>query len=167
MKLFFGGSLMFNVGDRIVYPMHGAGVIMGIEEKDLSGDPEPYYIIKLTSGEMKVMIPVSNGELVGLREVINQDEVNKVLEVLKEKDWKMSQNWNRRYRANLEKIRTGCIFNVAEVVSALALRDKEKGLSTGEKKMLENAKQILCSELALAQNIDEHRVEEMIEGFLN
>ncbi len=158
---------MFNVGDRIVYPMHGAGVIMGIEEKDLSGDPEPYYIIKLTSGEMKVMIPVSNGELVGLREVINQDEVNKVLEVLKEKDWKMSQNWNRRYRANLEKIRTGCIFNVAEVVSALALRDKEKGLSTGEKKMLENAKQILCSELALAQNIDEHRVEEMIEGFLN
>ncbi len=158
---------MFNVGDRIVYPMHGAGVIMGIEEKNLSGNPEPYYIIKLTSGEMKVMIPVSNGELVGLREVINQDEVNKVLEVLKEEDWKMSQNWNRRYRANLEKIKTGCIYSVAEVVSALARRDKEKGLSTGEKKMLENAKQILCSELALAQNINEHQVEEMIEGFLN
>ncbi|NLW57039.1 MAG: CarD family transcriptional regulator [Firmicutes bacterium] len=158
---------MFNVGDRIVYPMHGAGVIEGIEQKNLSGVPEDYYIIKLTSGEMKVMIPVCNKDLVGLREVISREEVGKVLEVLRNKDQDMSANWNRRYRANLEKIKTGSIYDVAEVVSGLTMRDKEKGLSTGERKMLENAKQILLSELALAQNMDEDQVEIMIEGCLN
>ena len=158
---------MFNVGDRIVYPMHGAGVIEGIEQKNLSGIPEDYYIIKLTSGEMKVMIPVCNKDLVGLREIISRDEVSKVLEVLRNKDQDMSTNWNRRYRANLEKIKTGSIYDVAEVVSGLSIRDKEKGLSTGERKMLENAKQILLSELALAQNMDEQQVEIMVEGCLN
>lgn len=158
---------MFNVGDRIVYPMHGAGVIEGIEQKNLSGIPEDYYIIKLTSGEMKVMIPVCNKDLVGLREIISRDEVSKVLEVLKNKDMDMSTNWNRRYRANLEKIKTGSIYDVAEVVSGLSIRNKVKGLSTGERKMLENAKQILFSELALAQNVDEQQVEIMVEGCLN
>jgi len=158
---------MFNVGDRIVYPMHGAGVIEGIEQKNLSGVPEDYYIIKLTSGEMKVMIPVCNKDLVGLREVISREEVAKVLEVLRNKGQEMSANWNRRYRTNLEKIKTGSIYDVAEVVSGLTMRDKEKGLSTGERKMLENAKQILLSELALAQNMDEEQVEMMIEGCLN
>ena len=158
---------MFNVGDRIVYPMHGAGVIEGIEQKNLSGVPEDYYIIKLTSGEMKVMIPVCNKDLVGLREVISREEVAKVLEVLRNKGQEMSANWNRRYRTNLEKIKTGSIYDVAEVVSGLTMRDKEKGLSTGERKMLENAKQILLSELALAQNMDEDQVEMMIEGCLN
>lgn len=158
---------MFNVGDRIVYPMHGAGVIEGIEQKNLSGVPEDYYIIKLTSGEMKVMIPVCNKDLVGLREVISREEVAKVLEVLRNKSQEMSANWNRRYRTNLEKIKTGSIYDVAEVVSGLTMRDKEKGLSTGERKMLENAKQILLSELALAQNMDEEQVEMMIEGCLN
>ncbi|HBG17466.1 MAG TPA: CarD family transcriptional regulator [Firmicutes bacterium] len=158
---------MFNVGDRIVYPMHGAGVIEGIEQKNLSGIPEDYYIIKLTSGEMKVMIPVCNKDLVGLREIISKDEVSKVLEVLKNRETEMSANWNRRYRANLEKIKTGSIYYVAEVVSGLTIRDKEKGLSTGERKMLENAKQILLSELALAQNMDEQQVQTIVEGCLN
>ena len=158
---------MFNVGDRIVYPMHGAGVIEGIEQKNLSGIPEDYYIIKLTSGEMKVMIPVCNKDLVGLREIISKDEVSKVLEVLKNRETEMSANWNRRYRANLEKIKTGSIYYVAEVVSGLTIRDKEKGLSTGERKMLENAKQILLSELALAQNMDEQQVQTIFEGCLN
>ncbi len=147
--------------------MHGAGVIEGIEQKNLSGVPEDYYIIKLTSGEMKVMIPVCNKDLVGLREVISREEVAKVLEVLRNKGQEMSANWNRRYRTNLEKIKTGSIYDVAEVVSGLTMRDKEKGLSTGERKMLENAKQILLSELALAQNMDEEQVEMMIEGCLN
>ena len=158
---------MFNVGDRIVYPMHGAGVIEGIEQKNLSGIPEDYYIIKLTSGEMKGMIPVCNKDLVGLREIISKDEVSKVLEVLKNRETEMSANWNRRYRANLEKIKTGSIYYVAEVVSGLTIRDKEKGLSTGERKMLENAKQILLSELALAQNMDEQQVQTIVEGCLN
>jgi CarD family transcriptional regulator len=147
--------------------MHGAGVIVGIEQRNVSGIPEDYYIIKLTSGEMRVMIPVCNKDLVGLREIISKDEVDKVLEVLRNKDMEMSSNWNRRYRANLEKIKSGSIYDVAEVVSSLSLRDREKGLSTGERKMLENAKHILYSELALVENIDEEQVELLVEGCLN
>ncbi|HBR34027.1 MAG TPA: CarD family transcriptional regulator [Firmicutes bacterium] len=158
---------MFNVGDRIVYPMHGAGVIVGIEQRNLSGTPEDYYIIKLTSGEMKVMIPVCNKDLVGLREIIDKDEVSKVLTVLQNRDMEMSSNWNHRYRANLEKIRSGSIYEVAEVVTGLSLRDREKGLSTGERKMLENAKHILFSELALVEDLDEEEVQLMVEGCLN
>lgn len=158
---------MFNVGDRIVYPMHGAGVIVGIEQRNLSGTPEDYYIIKLTSGEMKVMIPVCNKDLVGLREIIDKDEVSKVLTVLQNRDTEMSSNWNHRYRANLEKIRSGSIYEVAEVVTGLSLRDREKGLSTGERKMLENAKHILFSELALVEDLDEEEVQLMVEGCLN
>ena len=158
---------MFNVGDRIVYPMHGAGVIVGIEQKNLSGAPEDYYIIRLTSGEMKVMIPVCNKDLVGLREIITKDEVSKVLEVLRNREMEMSTNWNHRYRANLEKIKSGSIYNVAEVVTGLSLRDREKGLSTGERKMLENAKHILYSELALVEDLNEEQVQVMVEGCLN
>lgn len=158
---------MFNIGDRVVYPMHGAGVIEGIEEKDLGGNTEEYYVIKLTMGEMKVMIPVSNVDLVGIREIISEDEVDKVLEVLKGENTKMSSNWNRRYRANMEKIKSGSIFEVAEVVRNLSLRDREKGLSTGERKMLENARQILLSELVLAQNMAEDQVEALLEECFN
>jgi len=158
---------MFNIGDRVVYPMHGAGVIEGIEEKDLGGNTEEYYIIKLTMGEMKVMIPVSNVDLVGIREVISKDEVDKVFEVLKGENTKMSSNWNRRYRANMEKIKSGSIFEVAEVVRNLSLRDREKGLSTGERKMLENARQILLSELVLAQNLAEDQAEALLEECFN
>jgi CarD family transcriptional regulator len=147
--------------------MHGAGVIVGIEQRNLSGTPEDYYIIKLTSGEMRVMIPVCNKDLVGLREIINKDEVDKVLMVLQNRDMEMSTNWNHRYRANLEKIRSGSIYEVAEVVTGLSLRDREKGLSTGERKMLENAKHILYSELALVEDLDEEEVQLMVEGYLN
>jgi CarD family transcriptional regulator len=147
--------------------MHGAGVIVGIEQRNLSGTPEDYYIIKLTSGEMKVMIPVCNKDLVGLREIIDKDEVSKVLTVLQNRDTEMSSNWNHRYRANLEKIRSGSIYEVAEVVTGLSLRDREKGLSTGERKMLENAKHILFSELALVEDLDEEEVQSMVEGCLN
>ena len=158
---------MFNVGDRVVYPMHGAGIIEAVEEKDISGTVEKYYVIRLSMGEMKIMVPVSNVNLVGVREVIGKDEVVKVLDILKSKSAVMSSNWNRRYRANMEKIKSGNIYEVAEVVRSLSLRDREKGLSTGERKMLENARQILLSELVLAQNITEEQVEEMVEGCLN
>ncbi|NLM37207.1 MAG: CarD family transcriptional regulator [Firmicutes bacterium] len=158
---------MFNVGDRIVYPMHGAGVIVGIEQRNVSGTPEDYYIIKLASGEMKVMIPVCNKDLVGLREIISKDEVEKVLAVLRNKEMDMSSNWNRRYRENMEKIKSGNIYDVAEVVSGLSLRDREKGLSTGERKMLENAKNILYSELAMVEDLDEEQVQSMVEECLN
>ena len=158
---------MFNVGDRVVYPLHGAGIIEAVEEKDISGTVEKYYVIRLSMGEMKIMVPVSNVDLVGVREVIGKDEVGKVLDILKSKTSVMSSNWNRRYRANMEKIKSGNIYEVAEVVRNLSIRDREKGLSTGDRKMLENARQILLSELGLAQNITEEQVEEMVDGCLS
>ncbi|HHY38513.1 MAG TPA: CarD family transcriptional regulator [Clostridia bacterium] len=146
---------MFRVGDKVVYPMHGAGVIEAIEEKEILGEKKRYYVMRLPMGDMKVMIPVGNVDVVGLREVIAEEEVDKVFEVLKSKKTKMSGNWNRRYRANLEKIKTGNIYEVAEVVRNLSLREKEKGLSTGERKMLESARQILISEIVLAKGMEE------------
>jgi len=146
---------MFRVGDKVVYPMHGAGIIEAIEEKEILGEKKRYYVMRLPMGDMKVMIPVGNVDVVGLREVIGEEEVDKVFEVLKSKKTKMSGNWNRRYRANLEKIKSGDIYEVAEVVRNLSLREKEKGLSTGERKMLESAKQILLSEIVLAKGMEE------------
>ncbi len=155
---------MFNVGDKVVYPMHGAGIIEAIEEREILGKSKKYYIMRLPLGDMKVMIPTDNVEEIGLRDIINRDEVKKVIDVLKDSKTKMSSNWNRRYRANMQKIKSGNIYEVAEVVRNLQLRDIEKGLSTGERKMLSNAKQILISELVLADNIDEERAKELIDN---
>lgn len=146
---------VFEVGDKVVYPMHGAGVIESIEEREVLGAMQRYYIMRMPIGDMKVMIPVDNVEGIGLREVVNGEELKKVFEILRDQKSKMSTNWNRRYRANLEKIKSGNIYEVAEVVRNLAHRDREKGLSTGERKMLDNARQILISELVLAQGIAE------------
>ena len=157
---------MFNIGDKVVYPMHGAGLIEAIEEKEVLGQKQKYYIMKLPIGEMKVMVPMDNVEEVGLREIIDDDGISRVVEVLKGDKSKMSTNWNRRYRANMEKIRSGDIFEVAEVVRNLAIRDAEKGLSTGERKMLDNARQILISELVLAQDSTEELIEELLDECL-
>lgn len=146
---------MFNIGDRVVYPMHGAGIIESIEEREILGQRKQYYIMKMPIGDMKVMIPVDGVDDVGLRQVIPHDDLDRVLEVLAGERTKMSANWNRRYRANAEKLKSGNIFEVAEVVRNLTLREKEKGLSTGERKMLENARQILISEVVLAIDIAE------------
>ncbi len=157
---------MFKVGDRVVYPMHGAGIIESIEEKEVLGRIRKYYIMRIPIGDMKVMIPLDNVEEIGLREVIDEDTIQEVLGVLKDRRNTMSPNWNRRYRANMEKIKSGNILEVAEVVRNLVLREREKGLSTGERKMLENARQILVSELVLAKNTGEEQVESMLEGVL-
>ena len=151
------------MGDKVVYPMHGAGIIEAIEEREILGKRKTYYIMRLPLGDMKVMIPTDNVEEIGIRDIIDQKEVERVIEVLKNDKSKMSSNWNRRYRANMQKIKSGNIFEVAEVVRNLQLRDIEKGLSTGERKMLSNAKQILISELVLADNIEEERAKELIE----
>jgi len=156
--------LEFEVGDRVVYPMHGAGIIEAIEEREILGQKKNYYIMRLPLGDMTVMIPTDNVEEIGLRSIINRDEVKKVLEVLKTPKTKMSSNWNRRYRANMQKIKSGNIYEVAEVVRNLQIRDNEKGLSTGERKMLSNAKQILVSELVLADDLDEEKAMEMIDS---
>lgn len=154
---------MFNIGDKVVYPMHGAGVIESIEEKEVLGEKRQYYILRLPVGDMKVMIPISNCDGVGLRSVVTKDEVQKVFKVLKGQGSTMSANWNRRYRANLDKIKSGNIYEVAEVVRNLIQRDKEKGLSSGEKKMLENARQILISELVLATEMEEEKAQLMLD----
>jgi CarD family transcriptional regulator len=154
---------VFEVGDKVVYPMHGAGVIESIEEREVLGAMQRYYIMRMPIGDMKVMIPVDNVEGIGLREVVNGEELKKVFEILRDQKSKMSTNWNRRYRANLEKIKSGNIYEVAEVVRNLAHRDREKGLSTGERKMLDNARQILISELVLAQGIAEDAARTVLD----
>lgn len=154
---------MYKIGDKVVYPMHGAGVIESIEEKEILGETRQYYILKLPVGDMKVMIPINNCREVGLREVINSDGVQRVICILKDQSTNMSANWNRRYRANLEKIKSGDIYEVAEVVRNLINRDREKGLSSGERKMLENARQILLSELVLATELEEDSAQSLID----
>lgn len=155
---------MFRIGDKVVYPMHGAGIIEAIEEKEVLGEKRKYYIMRLPIGDMKVMIPTNSVTEVGLRQVIDEAGVQKVLSILKDKKSTMSTNWNRRYRANMDKIKSGNVYEVAEVVRNLILREQEKGLSTGERKMLENARQILISELVLAREIEEDKAVSMIEG---
>ncbi len=155
---------MFKIGDKVVYPMHGAGIIESIEEKEVLGEKRQYYILRLPVGDMKVMIPINNGEGVGLREVVDWEGVERVLSILRQQCSAMSPNWNRRYRANLEKIKSGNIYEVAEVVRNLIKRDREKGLSSGERKMLENARQILISELVLATELEEEKARSLLDG---
>lgn len=157
---------MFNIGDKVVYPMHGAGVIEAIETREVLGERQQYYIMRLPIGDMQVMIPKNNVEEIGVRQIIDEDGAAKVYDILKGEKSKMSQNWNRRYRANMEKIKSGDIYEVAEVVRNLAIRDREKGLSTGERKMLETARQILISELVLTNDSTEEDIEEMLERML-
>jgi len=159
-------TLMFKVGDKVVYPMHGAGVIEAIEEKEVLGSRQRYYIMRLPIGDLKVMIPTDNVNEIGIREIIDDHMVQEVFDVLKGDKTKMSQNWNKRYRANLEKIRSGDVLEVAEVVRNLSIRDREKGLSSGERKMLDNARQILVSELVLAKCSDQDTISEEIEAAL-
>ncbi len=149
---------MFSVGDKVVYPMHGAGIIEAIEEKEILGARKKYYVMKLPLGEMKVLIPTDNISQVGLRDVIEENEVPLVFVVLQGDQPELSANWNRRYRNHLEKIKSGNIFEVAEVVRNLMLRDREKGLSTGEGKMLDTARRILISELILVQDLEQTEI---------
>ncbi len=155
---------MFSVGDRVVYPMHGAGIIEAIEEKEILGAIKKYYVMKLPLGEMKVLIPIDNIAQVGLRGVIEEDEVAQVFVILQGEQPEMSANWNRRYRNHLEKIKSGDIYEVAEVVRNLMLRDREKGLSTGESKMLDTARQILISELILVQDQESAEITSVLDN---
>ncbi|MBM7853798.1 CarD family transcriptional regulator [Desulfohalotomaculum tongense] len=157
---------MFNIGDKVVYPMHGAGIIEAIEEKEVLGEKRKYYILRLPMGDMKVMIPINGSNGTGLRQVIDDKGVQRVIDILSEDTTSMSSNWNRRYRANLEKIKSGDVYEVAEVVRNLFKRDKEKGLSSGERKMLENARQILISELVLAAEMEVDSAQTLVDSAL-
>ena len=157
---------MFNIGDKIVYPMHGAGVIDAIEEKDILGEKQSYYILKMP-GEVKVMVPTAKAEEVGVRNIIDKSSADKVIGVLEQDETAMDKNWNKRYRYNMEKMKSGNIYEVADVVRNLSFKQKEKGLSTGEKKMLNNAKQIMISELVLAEHASQEEVEQLVENKIN
>ncbi|MFZ7121525.1 MAG: CarD family transcriptional regulator [Eubacteriaceae bacterium] len=155
---------MFRIGDKIVYPMHGAGIIEDIQEKEILGEIQSYYILKLPIGDMKVMIPINNSEELGLRDIVDNETLTSVIKQFNIVSEDMQSNWNRRYRKNMEKIKTGDIYEVAEVVSSLHQLDITKGLSTGEKKMLNNAKQILISEFVLVKDISNEDAEQLIFG---
>ena len=157
---------MYNVGDYIVYPMHGAGIIDAIEEKDILGEKQSYYILKMP-GEVKVMVPVKNADSIGVREVIKKSETAKVWEILEEDRTDTDLNWNKRYRDNMDKMKSGNIYEIADVVRNLSFKQKGKGLSTGEKKMLSNAKQILVSEMVLAEQIPTSEMEGLIDNKIN
>lgn len=154
---------MFNIGDKVVYPMHGAGVIESIEEKEILGERKKYYVMRMPIGDMKVMIPMNNVQSIGLREVVDEETVERVIVRLRNRDKGLTANWNRRYRANMDKIKSGDIYEVADVVRSLMLRDREKGLSTGERKMLDNARQILISELVLAKGMNEEQAFSLLD----
>lgn len=153
---------MFKIGDKVVYPMHGAGIIEGIEEKEVLGEKRKYFIMRMPIGDMKVMVPVDNVEDVGVREIIDEDGYKDVMSILRDDKSAMPQNWNRRYRANMDRIKSGDIFEVAAVVRNLLLLDREKGLSTGERKMLSSAKQMLLSEMVLVTDSDIENVEKIV-----
>ncbi len=157
---------MFKVGDKIVYPMHGAGIIETIEERSILDERQSYYIIKMP-GEVKVMVPTAKAEEIGVRNIIDKETAGKVINVLEQDSTEMSMKWNKRYRDNVEKMKSGDIFEVADIVRNLSFKQKDKGLSTTEKKMLLNAKQILVSELVLAESKGKEEIESLVENKIN
>src|SRR6201995_5791617 len=150
----------FEIGDNVVYPHHGAGKVIRKEQKEILGERREYLTIKILHNDMTVMVPTENAALAGLRRVIDEETVQKVLAVLQDECSEMPKNWNRRFKYNRDKIKTGDIYELAEVVRNLALREAEKGLSTGEKQMYTRAKKILVSELMYALEMNEEQVEE-------
>lgn len=157
---------MFQVGDKIVHPMHGAGVIDGIAENKVNGILRSYYVLKLPIGGMMVMIPTENCMEIGVRPIINEEQGNEVIDAMSKIEVEMDQNWNRRYRENMSRLKSGDLLEVAHVVKGLMLRDVTRGLSNGERKMLHSAKQILISELVLSQSCSYEEIEERINRAL-
>lgn len=151
---------MFVIGDYIVHPMHGAGVIENIVNKRINGDEREYYVLKLPVGDMVVMVPVEGCECIGVRPVVSRAEAQEILNTFPNIEISMTQNWNKRYRENMDKIKSGNLLEVSEVVKGLMCRDVERGLSTGERKMLHSAKQILISELVIALDTNYGQIEE-------
>lgn len=159
-------GLVFEVGDKVVYPHHGAGVVEKKEHKEVLGQRREYLTITILYNEMTVMVPAENAERAGLRRVIDEQTVQEVLAVLKDDGTQMPKNWNRRFKHNRDKIKTGDVFELAEVVRNLSIRDLDKGLSTGEKQMFGRAKKILASELMYACDMEEQEAIDFLENLL-
>jgi CarD family transcriptional regulator len=160
------GECEYEVGDNVVYPHHGAGVVLKKESRDMMGESRDYLTIKILHNDMTVMVPCANAHRAGLRRVIDEEQVRRVIDVLTGDVSEMPKNWNRRFKYNREKIKTGDVYELAEVVRNLAIREWEKGLSTGEKQMYTRAKKILASEFMYALDKDEDGAEEYIDELL-
>ena len=156
----------FSIGDNVVYPHHGAGQVIKKEKKEILGEVRQYLTIKILHNDMTVMVPCCNADKAGLRRVIGEDDVKKVLAILRDDVSQMPKNWNRRFKHNREKIKTGDVFELAEVVRNLAIREQEKGLSTGEKQMYTRAKKILASELMYVLDMEEDEAEGHLEDLI-
>jgi CarD family transcriptional regulator len=158
------GKTMFATGDMAVYPSHGVGRIENIEMQTIGGIDQIFYVLKILDNDMTIMIPTATSEHVGLRPIISKNEVKKVVDILKDRDIKISsQTWNRRYRDYMDKIKTGSVFEVAVVLRDLLLLKGDKDLSYGERKMMDTAKSLLIKELSLAKRVDEEKVEKQID----
>jgi len=158
--------MSFDVGDKVVYPHHGAAVIESKETMEAFGETHEYLVLKLAYGDLTLRVPTHKCDEVGLREVINDEEVEEVFAVLRKKEARMPTNWSRRYKNHVEKLKSGDIYQVAEVVRNLSIRDKDKGLSAGEKRMLSKARQILVSELTFAIGVSEEEAENKLNEAL-
>jgi len=157
---------VYRKGDTVVHPEHGAAVIEDLRERDFLGEKKKYFVLRLAYGDLTLMVPADNTQAVGLRKVVAKTEVKKVLAVLREDESKMASNWSRRFKNNIEKLHSGDPYQVAEVVRNLSIRDKDKGLSAGEKRMLAKARQILVSELVFALDASEEEAEHQIDKVL-
>ncbi|WP_284960859.1 CarD family transcriptional regulator [Cutibacterium acnes] len=159
--------MTFNVGETVVYPNHGAAVIEDIETRTIKGEEKLYLVLRiLGQNDLVVRVPASNLDLVGVRDVVDDEGLENVFEVLRKTNVEEPSNWSRRYKANLEKLHSGNVLKVAEVVRDLWRREHDRGLSAGEKRMLSKARQILVSELALAKKVADDRAEEMLDEVL-
>lgn len=157
---------MYQIGDKVVHPMHGAGVIDSIVQRKVNGEVRDYYLLNLYNGNMMVMIPTDNTSEIGVRPVVSGQEAKQLIQDMENLQVDMTQNWNRRYRENMSRIKSGDLLEVARVVKGLSFRDHQRGLSTGERKMLHAAKQILISELMLAQSLPYEAVEARVDRIL-
>ena len=154
---------MFKVGDKVVYPMHGAGTVECIEDRQVLGETRSYYIVRIKHGNMQVMVPVNGAENVGLRAIVGSSDLEAVYGQLRAESTPMDENWNRRNRENMDKLKTGDLCKVAEVIRNLTRVDRVKKLSTGEKKLLNNARQILSSEMVMVLGVAEDAALSMID----
>lgn len=153
---------MFIKGDKVVYPLYGAGVIEDLEEKDIDGRSQMYYVMTIPVGDLRIMVSAGKAEGMGIRKVYGKDEVMKIISGIENVPIEMAENWNQRYKDNMDKIKTGKLIEVVEVFRNLLMREKDRGLSSAEKKMLTTTKQIILSEIILSQNIDKVQAEEML-----
>jgi len=155
---------MYQIGDRVAHPLHGAGIISDVERKRIDGRYRDYYILHLAKGNMRVMVPVDGCEAVGLRPIVDSQRAEEIIRIIPALEIPEDSNWNKRYRENMLRIRSGDLVEVASVIKSLILRDNSRGLSTGERKMLHSSKQILISEMVLSLNCTYQEVEARLEN---